>query len=146
MLRRQSSNLADPTHNLTRIIIAIKYIFLSYEHKDERDVTGTPLAGDQLIRDCPQKQAAIAWPLPVDVRLDELLAQASAAGENTSRKELVAAIIASTRVSDTQLGRLLRQYRKTRVRDLIVFQEGENVVPFVKHKPGPRRSGSAAGS
>jgi hypothetical protein len=106
-------------------------------------MTGTPLSGDQLVRDCPQKQAAVAWPLPVDVRLDELLAQANAAGENTSRKELVAAIIAGTRVSDAQLGRLLRQYRKARVRDLVALPEGENVVPFVKHKPGPRRSGSA---
>lgn len=98
-----------------------------------------------MIRDCPQKQAAIAWPLPVDARLDELLAQASAAGENTSRKELVAAIIANVKVSDAQLGRLLRQYRKTRVRDLIALPEGENVVPFVKHRPGPRSSGSAGG-
>lgn len=106
-------------------------------------MTGTPLGGDQLIRDCPQKQAALAWPLPVDARLDELLAQASAAGENTSRKEIAAAIIASTRVSDAQLGRLLRQYRKARVRDLIALPEGENVVPFVKHKPGRRSPGSA---
>lgn len=103
-------------------------------------MTGTPLAADQLVRDCPQKQAAVAWPLPVDVRLDELLTQADAAGENTSRKELVAAIIAATRLSDAQLGRLLRRYRTTRVRDLVSLPEGENVVPFVKHKPGPRRS------
>lgn len=102
-------------------------------------MTGTPLAADQLIRDCPQKQAAVAWPLPVDARLDELLAQADAAGENTSRKELAAAIIASTRVSDARLGRLLRWYRKARVRDLVSPSPGENVVPFTKHKPGPRR-------
>jgi hypothetical protein len=107
-------------------------------------VTGTPLAADQLVRDYPQKQAAVAWPLPVDVRLDELLAQAEAAGEKTSRKELVAAIIAKTRVSDTQLGRLLRWYRTAKVCDLISLPEGENVVPFVKHKPGPRRSSGSS--
>src|SRR5689334_1965029 len=103
-------------------------------------MTGTPLAADQLVRDCPQKQAAVSWPLPVDARLDELLAQADLAGENTSRKELVAAIIATTRLSDEELGRLLRQYRRAKVRDLVSLPEGENVVPFVKHKPGPRRS------
>jgi hypothetical protein len=106
-------------------------------------VTDTPLAADQLVRDCPQKQAAVAWPLPVDVRLDELLAQAHAAGENTSRKELVAAIIANTRLSDAQLGRLLRWYRTIKVRNLVPLPEGENVVPFVKHKPGPRRSSAS---
>jgi hypothetical protein len=101
-------------------------------------MTDTPIAADQLVRDCPEKQAAVAWPLPVDARLDELLAQAEAAGENTSRKELVAAIIALTTLTDTQLGRLLRRYRKAKVRDLISLPEGENVVPFMKHKPGPR--------
>jgi hypothetical protein len=106
-------------------------------------VTDTPLTADQLVRDCPQKQAAVAWPLPVDVRLDELLAQADAAGENTSRKELVAAIIANTRVSDAQLGRLLRWYRTAKVRDLVSLPEGENIIPFVKHKPGPRRSSTS---
>ena len=88
---------------MQEISYVLRTYFYSYERDDEDDVTGTPLAADQLVRDCPQKQAAVAWPLPVDARLDELLAQADAAGENTSRKELVAAIIASTRVSDTGL-------------------------------------------
>lgn len=100
----------------------------------------TPLAADALIRDCPVKQAAVSWPLPVDVRLDELLAQADAAGENTSRRELVAAIICSTRVTDVQLRRLLVRYRKATVRDVIYMPEGENVIPITKHKPGPRTS------
>ncbi len=107
-------------------------------------MTGTPLAADQLVRDCPQKQAAVAWPFPVDARLDELLTQADAAGENTSRKELAAAIIATTQLSDVELGQLLRWYRTAKVRDLISLPEGENVVPFVKHKPGPRRSRASA--
>jgi hypothetical protein len=115
---------------------------LPYEDHIEVEVTDTPLAADQLVRDCPQKQAAVAWPLPIDARLDELLAQANAAGENTSRKELVAAIIAATRVSDAQLGKLLRRYRTARVRDLVSIPEGENVLPFAKHKPGPRTPGS----
>jgi hypothetical protein len=103
-------------------------------------VSDTPLAADQLVRDCPQKQAAVSWPLPVDVRLDELLAQAEAAGENTSRKELVAAIITATKVTDAQLSRLIRRYRTAKVRDLVFLPEGENVVPFRKHRPGPRTS------
>ena len=73
----------------------------------------------------------------------ELLAQAAAAGENTSRKELVAAIIASTRVTDSQLGRMLRRYRTAKIRDLVTLPEGVNVVPFTKHKPGPRTSATS---
>jgi hypothetical protein len=122
--------------------IGIKYIFLWYDYHREDDVTDTPLPADQLVRKCPEKQAAVSWPLPVDARLDELLAQAEAAGENTSRKELAAAIIALTRVTDAQLGRLLRRYRKAKVRDLVSLPEGENVVPFMTHRPGPRTSSS----
>jgi hypothetical protein len=106
-------------------------------------MSDTPLAADQLVRDCAQKQAAVAWPLPVDMRLDQLLAQADAAGENTSRKELVAAIIATTTLTDAQLGRTLRRYRTAKVRDLLPVPEGTNVVPFVKRKPGPRTAGAS---
>jgi hypothetical protein len=120
--------------------IYIENIFLSYVDHGEDDVTDTPLAAGTLVRDCPAKQAAVSWPLPVDVRLEELLAQAEAAGENTSRRELVAAIICFTRVTDVQLGRLLRRYRTAMVRDVIYLPEGKNVVPFTKHKPGPRTS------
>ena len=102
-------------------------------------MTGTPLAADQLVRDCPQKQSAVAWPLPVDAWLDQLLDQARAAGENTTRKELAAAIIASTRMSGARLGKVLRWYRTVTVRDMLPTPEGENVVPIARHRPGPRR-------
>ncbi|MCA1833896.1 MAG: hypothetical protein LC750_14445 [Actinobacteria bacterium] len=101
-----------------------------------------PLAADQQVKDCAQKQAAVAWPLPVDMRLDQLLAQADAAGENTSRKELVAAIISTTTLTDAQLGKVLRRYRTAKVRDLLPVPAGENVVPFIKRKPGPRTAGA----
>ena len=103
-------------------------------------MSDTRLLADDLVRDCAQKQAAIAWPLPVDMRLDRLLTQADAAGENTSRKELAAAIIASAKLTDAQLGKLLRWYRTARVRDLVLLADEENVIRFTKRKPGPRTS------
>lgn len=106
-------------------------------------MSDTPLSADQLVRDCPHKQAAVAWPLPVDMRLEDLLIQADAAGENTSRRELAAAIIATTTLTDAQLGKRLRRYRTLKVRDLLPVPEGENVIPFVRRKPGPR-SGSVS--
>lgn len=72
------------------------------------------------------------------MKLDRLLDQADAAGENTSRKELVAALICAARLSDAQLGKALRNYRKARVRQLLPVPDGQNVVPFKKRKPGPR--------
>ena len=100
----------------------------------------TPLGADQLVKDCTYKQAAVAWPLPVDMRLDNLLAQADAAGENTTRKELAAAIMASTTLTDAQLGKMLRRYRTARVRELLPIPEGQDAVPFVRRRPGPRTS------
>jgi hypothetical protein len=55
---------------------------------------------------------------------------------------LAAAIVARTTLTDAQLGKLLRWYRTPRVGDLLTVPEGENVVPFVKHKPGPRKAGA----
>jgi hypothetical protein len=106
-------------------------------------MTNTPMPAAQLIRDCPHKQASVSWPIPVDMRLDELFEQADAAGENTSRRELAAAIVARTSLTDAQLGKLLRWYRTLKVGELLTVPEGENVVPFVKHKPGPRKTGGS---
>lgn len=105
-------------------------------------MSDAPLPADHLVRDCAQKQAAIGWPQPVDMCLDRLLAQADAAGENTSRKELAAAIIASTKLTDAQLGKVLRWYRTVRVRELLSVPDEDNIVHFTKRKPGPRTSAS----
>jgi hypothetical protein len=109
-------------------------------------MTDSPLPADHLVRDCAQKQAAVAWPLPVDMHLDGLLSQADAAGENTSRKELAAAIIASTMLTDARLGKLLRWYRTVKVRELLAVPDGDNVVRFTRRKPGPRSSAAPPGS
>ena len=113
-------------------------------------MTGTPLAADQLVRDCPQKQAAVAWPLPVDAWLDQLLAQADAAAENTTRKELAAAIIASTRLSDARLRKLLRWYRMAKVRTWSRRRKGKMWFPSTgtsQARAGPvRRCSSSTGA
>lgn len=101
-------------------------------------MTDTPISADQLVRDSPHKQAAVSWPLPIDMHLEQLLNRAEEAGENTSRRELAAAIIAATNLNGEELGGLLRRYRTTRVRDLLPVPEGQNVLPFRKRPPGPR--------
>jgi hypothetical protein len=98
----------------------------------------TPLNADGLVIDHPEKQGAVSWPLPVEARLERLLEQAKTAAERTSRKELVAALIATADPTDAQLRRMLRRYRTARVRDILPVPEGENVIPFVRQGPGPR--------
>src|SRR5687768_1938451 len=99
----------------------------------------TPLDADGLVANYPDKQAAVAWPLPVDARLERLLEQARSAGERTTRKELVAALVAFASPTDSQLAKLLKRYRTSRVRDILPVAAGENVVPFSRQGPGPRR-------
>jgi hypothetical protein len=120
------------------IFIRIENILLLYASGSRSAMSDAPLPADHLVRNCPQKQASVTWPMPVDMHLDRLLAQADAAGENTSRRELAAAIVASGRFTDDELGKLLRWYRTIKVRDLLSLPEGDNVVLFRKSRPGPR--------
>lgn len=98
----------------------------------------TSLDADSRVVENPERPAAVSWPLPVDAWLERLVEQAKDAGERTSRKELVAALVASSKPSDAQLGKILRRYRTMKVREILPVPEGENVVPFTKQPPGPR--------
>jgi hypothetical protein len=102
----------------------------------------TPLnLGDAVAR-CPDRQAGISWPLPVDAKLERLLDAARAVGERTSRREIVAAIIAMTDFDGAQLSQLLRRYRLARVGDVLEPMDKSNVINFTQHGPGPRRLGA----
>src|SRR5579859_7264769 len=77
------------------------------------------LDADSYVVDTPEKSASINWPWAVEVRLEQLLNQAKAAGEKTNRKELVAALVATSKLSDAQLGKMLRRYRTVKVREIL---------------------------
>lgn len=100
----------------------------------------TPLDADARVIDCPDKQAAISWPLPVDAKLDRLLEAARDAGERTSRREILAALVAGAEFTGDQLGEALRAYRRSHVRDLLDVPKGGTVIPIRRHAPGPRTS------
>lgn len=102
-------------------------------------MSDTPLDVDRKVVEFPERQSAVAWPLPVDARLERLLDQAREAGERTSRKEIVAALVATATFTDAQLGKLLRRYRTLHVREILPVPEGANVVQFTRKGPGPRR-------
>ena len=84
-------------------------------------------------------QPGIRWPLAVGQILDLLVAAAEEAGERTSRKELLAALVATQKHDGAALGRALKRYRKMSVGDALgVEAGGQAVVQLVRHGPGPR--------
>jgi hypothetical protein len=85
------------------------------------------------------KQAGLRWPIAVDDRLDQLVAAAEGVGERTNRKELLAAIVATSEVDGGALSNCLRRYRTMSVRECLKDQPGDlNVVRLADRKPGPR--------
>ena len=99
----------------------------------------TSLAADSRVIMSPEKQGAVSWPLPIEAKLEVLLRRAVDAGERTSRKEIVAALIAAADFDDDSMSTLLRGYRKITVRELLDIPQSENVIPISQgRKPGPR--------
>jgi hypothetical protein len=99
----------------------------------------TPLKVRDPVSSYPDRQAGISWPLPVDAKLEELLNAARAVGERTSRREIVAAIIAMTEFTGEELSDLLHRYRLAHVGDVLQPSDTSNVVKFTQHGPGPRK-------
>jgi hypothetical protein len=103
----------------------------------------TPLRLDDPVSDYPDRQAGISWPLPVDAKLEQLLQTAREVAERTSRREIVAAIIAmDTNYTGDELSKLLRRYRLARVGDVLGQPDKSNVVPFIHRNSGPRTGGA----
>lgn len=83
-------------------------------------------------------------PPPVDQRLDDLVAAARDAAERTSRKELVAALIADATEDGTALSELIRKFRLRTVGEVTTAKRraslGPNaeVIPITRSRPGIR--------
>lgn len=101
---------------------------------------------DDRVWTSPQRNAGVNLPIVIDRYIDRLLAIASDAGERTSRKEVVAAVLASVPPDEEALVDLLRAYRKLRNRDIDLGDDvdDQNIVTFRANRPGPRRAGSGS--
>ena len=111
---------------------------------DKQDDAGVKVSAvelDSLVSACEVRQAGVSWPLPVDHKLDRLLAEARAVTERTSRREIVAALIALSDLDGDGVSALVRRYRRTRVQDIAGpgdAGEADNVLKFEHKKSGPR--------
>ncbi|HEU0086240.1 MAG TPA: hypothetical protein VFQ77_01055 [Pseudonocardiaceae bacterium] len=96
----------------------------------------------ELVRTAKDKQIGVRWPIPVDARLDALMERAVEAGERTTRREVVAALVATTDLDGEAIGRLLRKYRTMRVREVLLDTPADaRVVRIAGQRPGPRSWG-----
>ncbi|WP_300599505.1 hypothetical protein [uncultured Nocardioides sp.] len=99
----------------------------------------TPLIRTQKLRESPQRQCAISWPLAIDLKVERMLARATETGENTSRKEIVAALVFAAELSAEELSEVVRRYRRAAVGDVLGdASQSAEVVTFTRRKPGPR--------
>lgn len=86
------------------------------------------------------KQVGLRWPAALDEFVDHLVDLVEEEGERTTRKELIAAIVATSRADGDALSKQLRAYRRMTVADCLPAADSvDNVVQIAMHKPGPRR-------
>ncbi|MEU1542030.1 hypothetical protein ABZ461_28760 [Actinacidiphila glaucinigra] len=90
---------------------------------------------------CHQRRrtTSVGWPVDVDDRLNLLLRAAAAAGERTSRSELLAALVATVDLDPAHLAALLHAYRQLPADALVALDESHDDLPVVR-SPGPRRT------
>ncbi|MEU6071055.1 hypothetical protein ABZ864_43090 [Streptomyces sp. NPDC047082] len=84
-----------------------------------------------------RRTTSVLWPEDVDRRLNILVRAAAAAGERTSRAELLAALVAAVEVEPEQVAALLHQYRSL-PGDALTSDQDRNDLPVVRAS-GPRR-------
>lgn len=99
---------------------------------------------DALLLDVRTKQTSLAWPHPVDERLEAMVDAAIDAGERTDRREVLAALVSTTDVSGAAMARRIKKYRAMAVGQVL---PGDDVPPSgeveLPNRPPGRRPGRA---
>ena len=88
------------------------------------------------IERCSPLQTNVHWPVPIDQRLNELVAVLGRHGYDSSRSLLVAALVAASPTEPEQLEQLIRKYRRMKAGTVVLQQRGPIAVP--DRKPGRR--------
>lgn len=101
--------------------------------------TRRKIRADTPLRDCPESRVGIALPAPISQRVDDLVELAEGAGERTTRKELLGALILAAPTRGQDLAATLKTYRLATARDT----RGDGVaegptMPLPHRRPGPR--------
>jgi len=97
-----------------------------------------------ILRGSPEDQIGVSIPSPLNARLDSLVARANRAGENTTRKELLAALILDASDEADLLVEAVRTYRTALAEEAVPSGTGSStILGEQQRRPGPRpRSGN----
>ena len=89
------------------------------------------------IESCPKVQTSVSWPAPVDQRLNELIDEFSAVSAgDISRSRLLAALVATTPNSGSELEQLVKRYRALTAGEVVLQETGPIALP--DRRPGRR--------
>lgn len=99
-----------------------------------------PVDPNSRLRDCIQEQAGLSLPSPLNARLDVLVDIANEAGENTTRKEVVASLLLASSADGKDLGDKIKRYRVALASDAVPpGVTPSQILGSRQRKPGPRR-------
>lgn len=87
------------------------------------------------IERCPRIQTNVRWPVPVDIRLNELLGRVTSLGE-ISRSQLIAALVSSAPSEPDRLREIVEEYRSRTAGEVVLRRTGP--ISPQKRKPGRR--------
>jgi hypothetical protein len=90
---------------------------------------------DASLASCAEFRIGVGVPAPLSGRLDALVELANSAAANTSRKEVLAALLLAASADPDVLAALVRSYRTARVEDAIV--KGTDRDRFLRPEPAP---------
>jgi hypothetical protein len=99
----------------------------------KRDVQQLSL--DNSLSGYPQRQIGVSLPEPLDVRLDVLVERITKAGERTTRKEVLAALVLAAPESGDELAAILKRFRLATAEAAVV--EGVDKARFLEDEPAP---------
>ena len=88
-------------------------MYIRYLIEWQTYVMAYSLDPDALVRECPPTNFSGAWPIPVQARMEALVRQATEAGERTSTRELLAAIVCAFDPGSDDWHAVLRGYRQS---------------------------------
>jgi hypothetical protein len=84
------------------------------------------------LKKCPDVAAGIRWPFPLEERLKQLVSKVEdQAGENTTKTEVVSALILAAPEDGDELAGLLRRYRLASVGDAMVGGSDDGILPNI---------------
>lgn len=95
------------------------------------------------VKDCPKTAIGASWPWPVEQRIRGLVALGNSIGANTSKQELIAAIVATFEATPEHVDDVLRTYRTASAEKISLSSaEDDGVIHFERRRQGRPGRGS----